>query len=474
MKYRVSVDRENRILTFRDVLHSNEELFEGFNEVVGENTYKVKRDTRFFSEVLAGIFFGDIIEIKGSDGHYFISWIDDKFQMHDDELELESIDHTFDEFMQSEIKWINKKNTKSWKKIRKCAERASEDGMFKKCWDWLIRTGSGTQDIDKKTLTEMYKYIKDNEKKFHATPLKDSQLTNLERVSHTLNTWIVTLVAIASLLFPFEIGIMIFVVSAFFLHKISVMMTKKFDSFVPNIISDVLKMLEKKIDHDYLKELETEPDKVKKKNFISLVNMDLDIVSRYSEFSGFRDSIENLGISYSSEKYIEIGEIESDVEVLTYVEDLLNIEMDMYASNKRFGTKQGNSIIGLDRLYNVLECLGYGVDEVRKDKFIEYIRSIILGICEKPYEGCEIEITELIRLVVRYVTKFGLGKMPLEDESVSNMKSIADNIFYATCYKYTVAKRTDELVDKWEKEQEVTPKDSSMEDGKRHVLQDKK
>lgn len=474
MKYRVSLDQENRILTFRDVLHSNEELFEGFNEVVGENTYKVKRDTRFFSEVLAGIFFGDIIEIKGSDGHYFISWIDDKFQMHDDELELESIDHTFDEFMQSEIKWINKKNTKSWKKIRKCAERASEDGMFKKCWDWLIRTGSGTQDIDKKTLTEMYKYIKDNEKKFHAFPFKDSKITNLENVGHVFDIGTIILVIMLLLIFPLDLGTLPLVAMAWFLHKNFVAITKRLDDLGPNLIRDILKILEKEIDHDYLKELEMEPDKVKKKNFISLVNMDLDMVSRYPEFSGFRDSIENLGISYSSEKYIEIGEIESDVEVLTYVEDLLNIEMDMYASNKRFGTKQGNSIIGLDRLYNVLECLGYGVDEVRKDKFIEYIRSIILGICEKPYEGCEIEITELIRLVVRYVTKFGLGKMPLEDESVSNMKSIADNIFYATCYKYTVAKRTDELVDKWEKEQEVTPKDSSMEDGKRHVLQDKK
>lgn len=160
--------------------------------------------------------------------------------------------------------------------------------------------------------------------------------------------------------------------------------------------------------------------------------------------------LENLAQDYSNSKRHEELFGSKPVDKEKYMSTLLDIEMAMYSSCKRYGLMSKRDLtVNKGHIFERLRFLGWGTEEIYGNFFVREMMKAVDRISEHPYEGCEVELQSLVKLA----TKLGFKSSKIDTDYEELYETISE-IEDAADYKLAQARALEEEVLEAEKQEE--------------------
>lgn len=480
MYYRITrLDRYPNKLVVQDVIESKEKLMANFNEKVGTVVFKEFEEKDFLAKVKKAINgCKSIVAMDCNGSEYHIEWVEssgDDLLWHDDILDFGD-DQALLNKMNRLLKRYRLVDTETRKKvIKKYVANTKEDSIFKRSWDALLEYNKTGQfpPMDKKDITEMFKYIKDHKDYFTNCPLKWPTDISKAYMAAYHSIPLFMILAALGVVLSFLSGWPIFLLPSGYATYSAIQdfrESKKMEHYVRlSIVMDYLEAMENEIDPDYLDSLNMQNSPESKVSFVDFIERDLNFLRNHPEYEFAEEVVYGLGVEYSVTRWRELGSPYEGEDKEDFIKLLLEVEYDMYKSNTRKGKYNREPNVGFDYLYEILEYLGWSKEQVRSDPFVYGVRSSMRTVIENPYEGCEAELIKMIDLTVSYLSMNGVGTVPTSQEEraiYEDAKKTLDEIFDEVCRKINEANQIESKIREIEKREEKgdgtkTPKSSA-------------
>lgn len=132
-----------------------------------------------------------------------------------------------------------------------------------------------------------------------------------------------------------------------------------------------------------------------------------------------REALDSLAEEYSKRRSEEYFARENELDRYSYLERLVNIEIEMCDENSCGSLTPDNLFLDSSDIKSRLRFLGFSDEQMENDCFVKTILNAINGIFYYPYDGCEVEILKLFKVAMQYgraVADSSLDKVSLLDE----------------------------------------------------------
>ncbi len=463
MRYKVSYKENLNVYIIEDVLTCDERLLDGQNERYGTRAYEEYDGKRLFKRFRQAIWSRrKIMRLDYANGKFNVDWVEyrnGEAILHNDTLEFESETACpgFVSLMSKLIAVYSQVERETKFKIAKVLMRKANDGdMVKRCSDLLVNGKSKNEGADVKATTEMYDYIKNRENLFSYGPQKlpfyiRFQLDIAYFLTYVLLAMAVSILGACFASGLFLDGVWLFLLGVYMFNLENGLCTRLKDMYYSQAFQKRMKEIECDIDMDYLKELrKAKTDGEGEYSLADFLEKDIEYIHNHPGCQYDEGVFRALGKEYASAKFEELIAPETKVEKADYLERMCDLEVEMYATNRRYGLMNGQPAVLYQRLFDVLVYLGWSMDEIKKDRFVLEVIGAMKPIIENAYEGCEVELSSLIKVAVQYARCFDVHDEHPDmesDERVRGLMEIVDDIFYAAQHKLREAEQLDAKVE---------------------------
>lgn len=472
-KIRNKAQDENTII-LEDVIGTDETLIHGYDKKIGSKVRVEMREGSFLKElILAFLKFNSIASIeKVNERSFKVEWLGvgaTDARMYEDTLEFCNLEGL--------VKWMNR--IVSFYRVfgkfirpgvfKRYANNCGNKKKFKKYWGFLkefLKTGKLDEKMDKREVTECFKYMDEHREDFKSVPYFRRTVTTVFCVC-LLGLLIVTFgkasyflvlskLYFSNFLFVGGASFCIFGLVFGYFNHFHEEERKTYELF--------LSKLEKRVDRDYLCSLDKTEQK-RQIDYVTLLRKSMHLVDRDMDTRSNEDVFYSLASDYSQARFLELGEERSEVNLYEYLNTLMDELIHMFAGNRRYGMMGTSPSIGVEYMCDVIACLGYSKDEILGNKFLTRIYELTCEIFGNPYEGCELEMLELIKVAIKYLREGFLNRGEMEDsgEGVERLSTEVQYISKAIDYKREIARRLDAM----------SEEESRIEETKEHSNEDR-
>lgn len=467
MEYRITAFGRNleasNSLVIKDIQKIDENLRGDYGTLYGAKVNEMCDKDHFLKLFRDALKKGAIMNFKEDCGIYYLDWFEvtpNGVVDHTDELHFDC-DREFYNKLDDLISKFQKNRYNCRTKALKSrleAAKGDKDDLFSLCFKILQdyhQCENFSNHLDGETTrrrNEIYECIRDYSRLFKAKPMKApfayyaSALSSLRKLSLGLMGGFFVVFLIGGSL-PFSV---LALLGASLINPYLKEMERTALEAAKNL--STFKMLDKmQTRYNIHGMFDEQGEEEKEPNLVDFIDKDLSYLN-YHEDLDARERLEKLAEDYSKFRHsqykysLRIGQdVENSIDLKNYFEELLDIEIEMYSRDREFGTiEEGSYTKSSKMLFGILYNFGWNFHDVIEDKFLGRILSIMSDISLMNYSGYEIEMCELCKLAVRYVTSSSLDS-DLRAILISRWEVAIQEIHKAAVYKRNETQKLDRM-----------------------------